>query len=202
MPTVLTMSTVQTMSTVKTMSTLGLHNLFHPTIRDGSTWSKFGAHGEHGDVFPVLQLRCARILRKLNQIFIAYFFKGSQEQSFFLRTLLFTAFLATVLKILTYALWLVDCPTQYMVYFPGVLQICWQIIDCLNMLSRLNYWLTVGKELSLSIIISHGISSQKRSTQYHQEWMVCVSPKPKDLQSCVYKERGPKNMEFFKGICH
>ena len=29
----------------------GLHNLCHPTIRDGSTWSKFGAHGEHGDVF-------------------------------------------------------------------------------------------------------------------------------------------------------
>ena len=29
----------------------GLHNLFHPTIRDGSTWSKFGARGEHGDVF-------------------------------------------------------------------------------------------------------------------------------------------------------
>ena len=29
----------------------GLHNLFHPTIRDGSMWSKLGAHGEHGDVF-------------------------------------------------------------------------------------------------------------------------------------------------------
>ena len=29
----------------------GLHNLCHPTIRDGSTWSKFGAHGEHGGVF-------------------------------------------------------------------------------------------------------------------------------------------------------
>ena len=40
------------------------------------TWSKFRARGEHGDVFPVLQLRCARIL-------IAYLFKGSQEQSFF-----------------------------------------------------------------------------------------------------------------------
>ena len=24
----------------------GLHNSFHPTIRDGSTWSKFRAHGE------------------------------------------------------------------------------------------------------------------------------------------------------------
>ena len=29
----------------------GLHKLCHPTIRDGSTWSKFGARGEHGDVF-------------------------------------------------------------------------------------------------------------------------------------------------------
>ena len=30
---------------------LGLHKLCHPAIRDVSTWSKFGAHGEHGDVF-------------------------------------------------------------------------------------------------------------------------------------------------------
>ena len=30
--------------------------------------------------------------------------KGSQEQSFFLQTLLFTAFLATVQKVITYAL--------------------------------------------------------------------------------------------------
>ena len=29
----------------------GLHKLWYPTIRDTSTWSKFGAHGEHGDVF-------------------------------------------------------------------------------------------------------------------------------------------------------
>ena len=42
------------------------------------------------------------ILRELNQIFIACLFKGSQEQSFFLETLLFTAFLVTFLK--TYAL--------------------------------------------------------------------------------------------------
>ena len=48
--------------------------------------------------------RCALILRELNQIFIACLFKGSQEQSFFLQTLLFTAFLVTVLKNLTYAL--------------------------------------------------------------------------------------------------
>ena len=37
-------------------------------------------------------------------IFIACLFKGSQEQSDFLQTPLFTAFLVTVLKILTYAL--------------------------------------------------------------------------------------------------
>ena len=44
------------------------------------------------------------ILRELKHIFIAYLFKGGQEHSFFLQTLLFTAFLVTVLKILTYAL--------------------------------------------------------------------------------------------------
>ena len=41
---------------------------------------------------------CALILRELNQMFIACLFKGSQEQSFFLQTLLFTAFLVTVLR--------------------------------------------------------------------------------------------------------
>ena len=29
----------------------GLHKLWYPSIRDTSTWSKFGAHGEHGYVF-------------------------------------------------------------------------------------------------------------------------------------------------------
>ena len=57
----------------------------------------------NGDVF-LFQLRCALILRELNQIFIACLFKGSEEQFFPLQTLLFTAFLVTVLKILTYAL--------------------------------------------------------------------------------------------------
>ena len=32
-------------------SVSGLHKLWYPGIRDRSTWSKFGAHGEHGDVF-------------------------------------------------------------------------------------------------------------------------------------------------------
>ena len=81
----------------------GLHNLWYPIIRDTSTWSIFGTW-RTWRCFPVLQLRCALILRELNQTFIAYLFKGGQEQSFFLQTLLFTAFLVTVLKILTYAL--------------------------------------------------------------------------------------------------
>ena len=29
----------------------GLHKLWYPSVRDTSTWSMFGAHGEHGDVF-------------------------------------------------------------------------------------------------------------------------------------------------------
>ena len=29
----------------------GLHKLRYPGIQDIGTWSKFGAHGEHGDVF-------------------------------------------------------------------------------------------------------------------------------------------------------
>ena len=29
----------------------GLHKLWHPSIRDTSTWIMFGAHGEHGAVF-------------------------------------------------------------------------------------------------------------------------------------------------------
>ena len=29
----------------------GLHKLWYPVVRDMSTWSKFGAHGENGDVF-------------------------------------------------------------------------------------------------------------------------------------------------------
>ena len=32
-------------------SSAGLHKLWYPVVRDRSTWSKFGAHGEHGDVF-------------------------------------------------------------------------------------------------------------------------------------------------------
>ena len=35
----------------KELMTTGLHISFHPTIRDGSTWNKFRASGEHGDFF-------------------------------------------------------------------------------------------------------------------------------------------------------
>ena len=35
----------------KTIVYSGLHKLWYPVVRDRSTWSKFGAHGEHGDVF-------------------------------------------------------------------------------------------------------------------------------------------------------
>ena len=34
----------------------GLHKLWYPSIRDTSMWSKFGAHGQHGDVFPFSNL--------------------------------------------------------------------------------------------------------------------------------------------------
>ena len=91
-----------------------LHNSFHPTIRDGSTWRKFGARGEHGDVFLFSNLgvlwfseNWALVLGEFDvliKIFIASLFKGSQEQSFFLQTLLFMAFLVTILKNLTFAL--------------------------------------------------------------------------------------------------
>ena len=33
------------------LTAAGLHKLCYPSIRDTSTWSKFGAHGEYGDVF-------------------------------------------------------------------------------------------------------------------------------------------------------
>ena len=92
----------------------GLHKLWYPSIRDTSTWSKLGAHGEHGDVFLFSNLGAlwfsenrALVLGEFDiwiKIFIVCLFKGSQKQSFFLQTLLFTAFLVTVLKMLTYAL--------------------------------------------------------------------------------------------------
>ena len=87
--------------------------------------SGMGARGVSSE-FPVFQLRCGRILRELNQIFIAYLFKGGQEQSFFLQKLLFTAFLVTILKILTYALvstWsLVSSGYEHV---PQLMQPCW-----------------------------------------------------------------------------
>ena len=36
---------------VQRLIAAGLHNSFHPTIQDGSTWSKSRARREHRDVF-------------------------------------------------------------------------------------------------------------------------------------------------------
>ena len=36
---------------IKCFHSQGVQKSFHPTIPNGSTWSKFGARGEHGDVF-------------------------------------------------------------------------------------------------------------------------------------------------------
>ena len=36
---------------VDALRAAGLHKLWCPVVRDRSTWSKFGAHGEYGDVF-------------------------------------------------------------------------------------------------------------------------------------------------------
>ena len=58
-------------------STSGLHKLCSPTIWDWSTWSKFGAHGEHGDVFPFSNLgalwfseKCAPVLGDIHCMFV------------------------------------------------------------------------------------------------------------------------------------
>ena len=55
-------------------------------------------------VFYPVKSDALPILQECPKIFIACLLKGSQEQSFFLHTLLFMAFLVTVLKMLTYAL--------------------------------------------------------------------------------------------------
>ena len=43
----------------------GLHKLWYPGIRDMSTWSKFGAHGEHRDVFLFSNLGVLLIVQLL-----------------------------------------------------------------------------------------------------------------------------------------
>ena len=47
----MTMVKMKTAMVMMTMVKTGLHKLWYPGIQDTSTWSKFGAHGEHGDVF-------------------------------------------------------------------------------------------------------------------------------------------------------
>ena len=48
---VLLLSMIGNILTIILVLQSGLHKLWYPGIRDTSTWSKFGAHGEHGDVF-------------------------------------------------------------------------------------------------------------------------------------------------------
>ena len=82
----------------------GLHKLWYPVVRDMSTWSKFGAHGEHGDVFLFSNLGALWFSENFIRYSLHICLRGGQEQSFFLQKLLFTAFLVTILKTLTYAL--------------------------------------------------------------------------------------------------
>ena len=65
----------------------GLHKLWYPGIRDRSTWGKFGAHGEHGDVFLFSNLGALGFSENHALVLwsIAYLFMGSQEQFFSFR---------------------------------------------------------------------------------------------------------------------
>ena len=69
-----------------------------------STWSKFGAHGEHGDVFLFSNLGALWFLENLIRYSLHICLREVKNNFFFLQKLLFTAFLVTVLKISTYAL--------------------------------------------------------------------------------------------------
>ena len=82
----------------------GLHKLWYPGIRDMSTWSKFGAHGEHGDVFLFSNLGALWLSEYLIRYSLHVCLREVKNNLFFLQTLLFTAYLVTVLKNLTYAL--------------------------------------------------------------------------------------------------
>ena len=81
----------------------GLHKLWYPSIRDTSTWCKFGAHGEHGDVFLFSNLGALWFSENLIRYSLHVCLREVKNSLFFLQTLLFTAFLVTVLKISTYA---------------------------------------------------------------------------------------------------
>ena len=77
----------------------GLHKLWYPSILDTSTWSKFGAHGEHGDVFLFSNLGALWFSENLIRYTLHICLRKVKNNLFFLQTLLFTAFLVTVLKI-------------------------------------------------------------------------------------------------------
>ena len=69
-----------------------------------STWSKFGAHGEHGDVFLFSNLGALWFSENLIRYSLHICLREVKNNLFFLQTLLFTAFHVAVLRILTYAL--------------------------------------------------------------------------------------------------
>merc|ERR1712012_726350 len=87
----------------------GLGSVSHHSmgcISCGILLSGTGARGvssEHMENVEMFSENCALVWLSENRA-LACLFKGSQKQSFFLQTLLFTAFLVTVLKILTYTL--------------------------------------------------------------------------------------------------
>ena len=75
---------------------------FLPSGMVACTWSKFGARGEHGDVFPVLQLRfwfSENLIRYSLHVCLR-----EVKNNFFPSDTPFYGILVTVLKILTYAL--------------------------------------------------------------------------------------------------
>ena len=79
----------------------GLHKLWYPGIRDMSTWSKFGAHGEHGDVFLFSILGALWFSENLIRYSLHVCLREVKNNLFSFKHSLFTAFLVMVLKILT-----------------------------------------------------------------------------------------------------
>ena len=82
----------------------GLHKLWYPGIRDTSTWSKFGAHGEHGDVFLFSNLGTLWFSENLIRYSLHICLKEVKNNLFSFKNSYLLLFLVTILKILTYAL--------------------------------------------------------------------------------------------------
>ena len=73
-------------------------------LPSGMRARKFGAHGEHGDVFLFSNLGALWFSENLIRYSLHVCLGEVKNNLFFLQKLLFTAFLVTILKILTYAL--------------------------------------------------------------------------------------------------